>query len=135
MWTRISLLVVSVLALLVVLSPVDVEKLQAHRPSGAILGWTWVRLLTPLVNGYAAFFLIGGAVVSAWRFSKSRAGSARALGNALIAVGALLPALGGALAKSGRVEALYVAEFLGLLLIWAGFVACTRPPKSIERGA
>ena len=28
-------------------------RLEAHRPSGAVLAWGWVRLLTPFINGYA----------------------------------------------------------------------------------
>ena len=86
--------------------------------------------MTPLVNLYAVFFLVGGALVSSWRFVKTRADSAKALGNALIAAGALLPAIGGGLAKSGTVEALYVAELFGLLLIWAGYACCSRPVTS-----
>ncbi len=133
--TQVTLPLVGLLALLVLLSPVRVEALEAHRPSGAILGWTWVRLLTPVINVYAACFLVGGALVSAWRFAKTREDSARALGNALIAVGAILPAIGGGLAKSGAVEALYVAELFGLLLIWAGYAYCVQPRQPGARGS
>lgn len=128
--TWVSLPLVALVALLVLLSPVRIEALELHRPSGAILAWSWVRLMTPLINVYAVLFLVGGAALSTWRFSRTREGSARALGNALIALGALLPAIGGSLAKTGRVEALYVAELVGLLLIWAGYAACTRSPAS-----
>ena len=48
--TRITLPLVGLLALLVLLSPVQVDALESHRPSGSILGWSWVRLLTPLIN-------------------------------------------------------------------------------------
>ncbi len=112
-----------------------IEALEAHRPSGAILAWTWVRLLTPVINVYAACFLVGGALVSAWRFAKMREDSAKALGHALIAVGALLPAIVGGLAKSGAIEALYVAELFGLLLIWAGYACCVQPRQQGARGS
>lgn len=122
--TAISLPVVVVTSILVALSPVEIGALEPHRPSGALLGWQWVRLLTPFINAYAAFFLIGGAVASAWRFHRASASGHRAAGNALIATGALLPGIGGAMAKAGLVEALYVGEFIGLLVIWLGERVC-----------
>jgi hypothetical protein len=125
--TAVTVPFLAAMAVLVVLSPVNVDALQPHRPGGAILAWQWVRLLTPLLNGYAAAFLIGGAVHSAWRFARRGTSPNRAAGNALIAAGALLPGIGGAMAKAGVVEVLYVGEFVGLLLIWAGYAACVRP--------
>lgn len=122
--TALSLPFVILTALLVLLSPVDAGALEPHRPSGAVLAWEWVRLLTPFINTYAAFFLVGGAVVSAWRFRKTANAGHRAAGNALIAFGALLPAIGGTLARIGLVEALYVAEFFGLIFIWVGERTC-----------
>lgn len=126
--TACSVPVVLAVAILVVLSPVLPDQLEARRPSGAILAWQWVRMVTPLINGYAALFLIGGAACSAWRFAHRRGTSNRAIGNALIAIGATLPGIGGAVAKTGSVEALYVGELAGVALIWAGFRACVRDP-------
>jgi hypothetical protein len=48
------------------------------------------------------------------------------LGNALIAFGALLPGIGGASARMGHVEVLYVTELIGLLLIWWGYAVIVR---------
>ena len=45
-----------------------------------------------------------------------------------IAVGALLPGIGGGMAKAGMVEALYVGELVGLILIWLGYRFCVRAP-------
>jgi hypothetical protein len=117
---------VIVASALVVLSPVDLSSLEPHRPSGAILEWRWVRLLTPVINLYAVYFLIGGAVVSAWRHYRQRGHLYRAWGNGLIAFGALLPGIGGSFAKAGVVEALYVGECVGLILIWIGDRVCAR---------
>ncbi|NTW37551.1 MAG: hypothetical protein HGB17_15850, partial [Syntrophobacteraceae bacterium] len=39
-------------------SPVRLDMLDPTRPSGAVLGWTWIRLMTPFINLYASFFLI-----------------------------------------------------------------------------
>lgn len=124
--TAISLAFVVIAAIFVVLSPVNLAALEPHRPSGAILEWRWVRLLTPFINVYAVFFLIGGAMVSAWRHYKYRGHSYRAAGNLLIAFGALLPGIGGSLAKAGMVEALYVGECIGLMVIWMGDRVCAR---------
>lgn len=127
--TSVSLPFVIVASALVALSPVNLAALEPYRPSGAILGWQWVRLLTPFINTYAAFFLIGGALHSAWRFRRAELTAHRATGNALIALGALLPGIGGAMAKAGIVEALYVAEFAGLLIIWLGERVCAWRPR------
>ena len=124
--TITTLPVIALIALLVVLSPVNLDALELHRPSGRVLGWSWVRAMTPLINGYAATFLIGGAVLSAVRYARQRDAGALAVGNGLIAFGALMPAVGGGMAKAGFVEALYVGEFVGLLFIWSGYAACAR---------
>jgi len=121
--TAVTVAWVAVAAALVVASPVNAAALEAHRPSGDVLSWTWVRALTPLLNGYAAVLLIGGAIVSARRYARIASQRARAVGNSLIAAGAILPGIGGGFAKAGHVEVLYVGEFLGLLLIWAGYHA------------
>lgn len=128
--TAVSLPFVALTALLVLFSPVVADALEPHRPSGALLAWDWLRLLTPFINSYAAFFLIGGAAVSACRFWKTTNAGHRAAGNSLIAFGALLPAIGGTLARTGLVEALYVAEFFGLIFIWVGERTCAVRPAA-----
>jgi hypothetical protein len=124
--TVVSLAFVIVSAVLVILSPVRLDALEPTRPSGAILGWAWVRLLTPFINLYAVFFLIGGAIRSAWRHYFDRGHGYRAAGNALIALGAIMPGIGGSFAKAGLVEALYVGECVGLIVIWIGDRVCSR---------
>lgn len=173
--TAITVPVILVLSVLVALSPVNLEMMEAHRPTGSILGWWWIRPMTPVVNGYAALFLIGGAVLSAIRYWRSavacrtptaqrvpsqaaasdmdaatpasgqrepedgsprrnlneaHTAANRAIGNALIAFGALLPGIGGGMAKAGLVEGLYVGEFLGIIFIWLGYGACVRRPPT-----
>jgi len=133
--TAVSLAFVCAAAVLVMLSPVNASALEPARPSGAILGWTWVRLLTPFINLYAVFFLIGGALRSAWRHYAERGHFYRAAGNALIAFGAILPGIGGSFAKAGMVEVLYVAECIGLVVIWAGDRVCSRQDRPLSRPA
>ena len=51
------------------------------------------------------------------------------VGNVLIAVGAILPAFGGTFSRMGFSGALYVSEFLGALLLFAGFIRATTPMR------
>jgi len=126
--TLISLPALIVLSVLVFASPVVPGVLESFRPSGNILGWQWLRLFTPFVNLYAVIFLIGTAAWSAWHFARQRGGGDRAVGNGLIAFGALLPGIGGSMAKVGSVESLYVGELVGLICIWIGYAFCVRSP-------
>ncbi len=126
--TALTLPFIAVVSLLVVLSPVHADLMDPVKPGGAILGWRWVRLCTPVINLYAMFFLVGGAILSAKRFARQPATRHRAIGNALIATGAMMPAIGGAMAKAGIVEGLYVGEFVGLIFIWLGYAYCVRRP-------
>lgn len=129
--TAISLVVVIVASVAVFMSPVDASAVaaDAHRPSGAFLEWQWVRWLTPFINLYAAVWLIGGAVWSSVKWATEHANRNRAIGTALIAIGGLLPGIGGSMAKANLVEGLYVGEFLGIILIWSGSWMCARAPK------
>ena len=122
--TAVTLPFIIVSSILVLLSPVDENLLQTFRPSGASLEWQWVRLLTPFINTYSAIFLIGSAFYSAIRYAKVENGKNRAIGNAFITIGALLPGIGGGMAKAGMVEALYVGEFIGIILIYIGYRLC-----------
>jgi len=116
------------LSVLILLSPKDASLLEPHRPDGAVLGWQWVRLGTPIINLYAVIFLIGTAAWSALMFAWVRRNPGRAIGNTLIATGAILPGIGGGMAKAGMVEALYVGELTGIMLIWAGYAFCVHAP-------
>ena len=72
--------------------------------------WHWVRFFSPFINTYAFVFLVGGAIVSAIRFWRQAGSPHRVLGNALIAVGAILPGIGGTATRFGHTEVLYVTE-------------------------
>ncbi len=130
--TAITLTLVVIVSVLVFLSPVDAVAIAAesHRPSGKFIEWQWVRLTTPFINLYAAAFLIGGALYSTLYFLFEHKNLQRAIGTSLIALGGLLPGIGGSMAKADIVEALYVGEFLGIIFIWIGFHVCVRAPKA-----
>ena len=122
--TAVSLPFIVFSSIVVFLSPNNETLLETFRPSGASLQWQGVRLLTPFINTYSAIFLIGSAFYSAIRYAKVENGWNRAIGNALICFGALLPGIGGGMAKAGMVEALYVGEFVGIILIYIGYRVC-----------
>ncbi len=119
--------VVAVAATCVLLTPIDMALVEPHRLTGRVMEWTWVRAFSPFINTYAAVFLIGGAVLSAIRYRRHLATRHRYIGNVLIAVGALLPGIGGSFTRFGFTEVLYVTELAGLLLIWWGYRWNVRP--------
>jgi len=102
-------------------SPLRYELVVSNHLTGKVLAWTWVRAFSPFINGYALLFLVGGAAASARHFSRSLEMRHRFVGNTLIAVGALLPGIGGAFTRFGHTEVLYVTEFIGLALICVGY--------------
>jgi hypothetical protein len=125
--TVMMLTYAAIVSVFVLSTPIVYDAVETHRLSGEVMEWQWVRLFSPLLNTYAMVFLVGGAGWSAWRYwRRSDRPKSRVTGNALIAVGALLPGIGGSFTRAGMVEVLYVAEILGLLLIWAGYRQMTR---------
>lgn len=117
--------VVTVAAISVWTSPVDAALVEPHGLSGRVLSWQWVRAFSPFINTYAVIFLVGGAVVSAWRYHGDPSARHRFVGNCFIAVGALLPGFGGVSARMGHTEVLYVTELVGIVLIWIGYAFAT----------
>ncbi|MDH3745188.1 MAG: hypothetical protein OES47_08820 [Acidobacteriota bacterium] len=123
---------IAVGSLFVLLTPLNAAVAETHRLSGQVIEWSWIRLLSPFINLYSVVFLVGGAIVSALRFRRSPTLRHRYIGNILIAIGAILPGIGGAMTRAGYVEALYITELTGLILIYAGyrFNISGRAPKS-----
>ncbi len=115
---------IAIAATFVVATPINASAVVDDRLTGSVMEWSWVRLFSPLVNTYALVFLVGGAILSAWRYhQRPDRPHTRVLGNVLIAVGALLPGIGGTFTRLGYVEVLYVTELVGLSLIWLGYRA------------
>jgi hypothetical protein len=84
-----------------------------------------VVLLTILLNTYGTFTLVGGAIYSAYIFWRKHILFNRMVGNILIAVGAILPAMGGSFIRMGLPDFLYLSEFLGAILMYIGFLQAT----------
>lgn len=124
MWIVTGLIIIT--SALVILSPVDYSQVEASRLTGKVLIWKNVRLITPLINIYAFIFLVGGAFYSAYRYSKDAIYKNRFWGNIFIAVGGLLPGIGGSFTKFGYTEVLYVTELLGTIFIYTGYASMRR---------
>jgi hypothetical protein len=125
--TAMLILYVAIAAICVSLAPIDYSLVEAYRLTGRVLAWPWVRLFSPVVNLYAVVFLIGGAILSAIRYSHEPATKHRMFANILIAIGAILPGIGGSATRFGYTEVLYVTELIGLLLTWTGYRISVRP--------
>jgi hypothetical protein len=120
---------VCIASVFVVLSPINYELVEGHRLTGRVMTWTWVRAFSPVVNLYAVVFLIGGAILSAVRYSRDPETRHRVYANVLIATGAILPGIGGTATRMGYVEVLYVTELVGLLLTWQGYRMSVSKPQ------
>jgi len=132
---NISLIIVSLLAVVLVLlapittaaanynlaQPLSAQYKDILTRSGIIV------LLTILLNTYGTFTLVGGAIYSAFIFWRKKVLFNRMVGNILIAVGAILPAMGGSFIKMGLPDFLYLSEFLGAILMYIGFLQATIP--------
>jgi predicted secreted protein len=85
-----------------------------------------IRSLTPFFNVYGTLALAGGAIYSAYIFWRKRVLYNRMIGNILIGLGALSPALGGTLSKAGFPTALYISELIGIVLIFIGYTQAVK---------
>lgn len=115
--SALLVLLVVVASVFVLISPIDYAAVEPERMSGKVFIWQWVRSFSPFINIYAVLFLVGGAIASAVKYFRNTGTSIRFWGNVLIAIGAILPGIGGSFTRLGYVEVLYVTEFLGLLMI------------------
>ena len=134
---RLATLLVAVIlvaTIFVILTPIDMALVESYRLTGKVMAWTWVRAFSPFVNLYAFVFLVGGALISARRYAKLAGQRHRFAGNLLIAVGGLLPGIGGSATRFGHTEVLYVTELVGLSLILTGYFVVTRSDVPMDLG-
>ena len=110
-----------VAAIFVMLAPISIPENFDGRLTGKVFEWSWVRLFSPLINLYAFLFLVGGAIYSAYKYFKMKNLQYRVYGNAAIAIGGILPGIGGSFTRAGYVEVLFVTELIGLALIYLGY--------------
>lgn len=107
----------------------DPDLMPGSQLSGHAITTGGVRVLTPFFNVYGVLTLVGGAVYSALVYFRKRIMPQRVVGNVLIAVGAMSPAIGGSLSRLGATEFLYLSEFIGAILMYAGFLTATMTVK------
>jgi hypothetical protein len=81
-------------------------------------------IVTPIFNTFGTFILVGGALYSAWVFWRKRILPHRVVGNILIALGALLPAIGGITisTSNGDINLFFIMELLGVIIMCLGFL-------------
>jgi hypothetical protein len=80
------------------------------------------RVLAGVGSGIGSVILIGGALWSAYVFFSRRHEGRRALANVIIAVGVLVAAAGGTAAFTGASGVVEWTNFVGVLLIFIGFL-------------
>lgn len=94
-----------------------------------------VILMTILLNSYGTLALVGCTAFSAFLFWRKRVMFNRMLGNILITLGALAPAMGGTFVKLGVVNLLYLSEFVGVVIMFIGFLQATMKPAMAAKQA
>ena len=88
-----------------------------------------VRLSTIPFNIYGTITLVGGALYSTYLFWRKRVLPNRAIGNILIAVGALIIASAGTLTRLGYGSLLVIAQLLAAVLMFSGFLVAAAPGR------
>jgi len=89
------------------------------------------RVMSLPFNISGTIFLLGGALVSIWRFARKREYAYRMWANVLIALGTILIAAAGGIARAGVTAGLYPAEMLASAILLAGFLMA----GTLDKGA
>jgi len=117
------LLVASVYAIVrVFMADIDISGLEKLTGVG-IMPKDIRFAVAPLFNAFGTFMLVGGAVYSAVVFWRKRILPNRVVANVLIALGALLPAIGGThISVGGNVNLFFLVEMAGVIIMFIGFM-------------
>ena len=119
--TYFFLIYISIAAIFIIIVPISIPENFDGRLTGKVFEWSWVRFFSPLINLYAFIFLVGGAIYSAIKYYKIKNLIYRFYGNTAIAIGGILPGIGGSFTRAGYVEVLFVTELIGLMFIYSGY--------------
>lgn len=130
--TILFLLVIAAGAATVALTPVRIPPDFDYELTGKVFAWKWVRYFSPVINTYSLLVLAGGGFYSARRYYTRLFHEPAHLGNANIALGGIVPGIGGTLMRMGYVNALFVMDFLALILIYAGYRILKTGPEMPE---
>lgn len=91
-----------------------------------------VRAFVPITNGMGTLMLVGGALWSARLFASKQIMQNRVIGNALIALGGVLPASGGYFIRLGQPNYKFTLDLLGVILIFIGYLVATHLPEAVQ---
>jgi hypothetical protein len=91
-----------------------------------------VRAFVPITNGIGTLMLVGGALWSARLFASKQIMQNRVIGNALIALGGVLPASGGYFIRLGQPNYKFTLDLLGVILIFIGYLVATHLPEEVQ---
>jgi hypothetical protein len=92
---------------------------------------TFPRIMSLPFNITGSFFLLGGALLSIWRFSRKQEYAYRMWANVLIALGTIIIAAMGAMARAGNTQGLYAGEMIASAVLLAGFLMA----GTLDKGA
>jgi len=92
---------------------------------------TFPRYMSFFFNVPGSIFLLGGALLSIWRFARKKEYAYRMWANVLIAAGTLIIAGAGGMARSGQTVGLYPAEMIASAMLLAGFLMA----GTLDKGA
>lgn len=115
-------------------TPLDMAKLvPGITVGGQALGdpGSFPRVMSLPFNITGTIFLLGGALISIWRFARKREYAYRVWANVLIALGTILIAAAGGLARAGMTAGLYPAEMAASAVLLAGFLMA----GTLDKGA
>ena len=93
---------------------------------------TFPRIMSLPFNITGTFFLLGGALISIWRFARKREFAYRMWANVLIAVGTIVIGGAGSMARAGLSVGLYPAEMVASALLLAGFLMAGTLDKGVK---
>ena len=123
-WLGVFLTLTTIMLIAALTAPVDTVALQERGVTVAGKAMPrYVRLFSPLHTIPGTLALVGGALYSVYLFWGRRQRLAyRISANIFIAVGAMVIAVAGGMARAGRTAWLYPAEMVGTVLMFVGFL-------------
>jgi hypothetical protein len=88
--------------------------------------------MAAILNIVGGVILVGGAIWSAWGTWRRGGASSRLAANILIAAGALIVGTASSLTRLFHVyEVFYVGQAIGVLVMFGGFLAAQRAPRTV----
>jgi hypothetical protein len=116
-------------------TPLRLEKLvPGITVGGQALGaaGSFPRIMSLPFNITGTFFLLGGALLSIYRFARKREFAYRMWANVLIALGTICIAAAGSMARAGLSVGLYPGEMIASAMLLAGFLMAGTLDKGVK---